>query len=259
MRVATVGEGEPEVAVLAAIHGDEPCGVHAVETWLERASELQRPVKFVVANERALEQDVRYVDADLNRVFPGDRDAPEYERRLAAELLEELEGLTTFSLHSTQSHDEPFAVVTRVDHLAESICPYLSIDAVVEASGFTEGRLIEYADVVEVECGLQGSEEAAENAVSLVGEFLAAVGALPTAERRAEDVPVFRLRRLVPKRPADSYGVLVRNFERVAKGAAFATVDGERLVAEEAFYPVLMSPYGYENEFGYAADLVGSL
>ena len=259
MRVETVGEGEPEVAVLAAIHGDEPSGVHAVETWLDRSPELRRPVKFVVANERALAEDVRYVDADLNRVFPGDPDAPEYERRLAAELLAELEGLTTFSLHSTQSHDEPFAVVDSVDHLAESVCPYLSIDAVVEAGEFVEGRLIGHADVVEVESGLQGSEQAAENAVSLVGEFLAAVGALPAVERRAEEVPVFRLRRLVPKRPADSYGVLVRNFERVAKDAAFATVDGEQLVAEEAFYPVLMSPYGYENEFGYAADLVGSL
>jgi succinylglutamate desuccinylase len=247
------------VAVLGAIHGDEPCGVQAVESWLERSPELKRPVKFIVANERALERNVRYVDADLNRVFPGDPDAPEYERRLAADLLAELEGLTTFSLHSTQSHDQPFAVVNGVDNLAESVCPYLSIDAIVEAAGFTEGRLIEYADVVEVECGLQGSQEATDNAVSLVGEFLAAVGALPASERRVEDVPVFRLRRLVPKRPADSYGVLVRNFERVAEGAAFATVDGEELVAQEAFYPVLMSPYGYEDEFGYAADLVGSL
>ena len=33
----------------------------------------------------------------------------------------------------------------------------------------------------------------------------------------------------------------------------------EEYVAEEPFYPILMSPYGYEDVFGYAGELAGRL
>lgn len=259
MRIEQLGEGTPEIAVLAAVHGDEPCGVYAVERLLEEAPDLERPVKFVVVNERALARNVRYTDVDLNRVFPGDPDAPEYERRLAHRLLQEVRGLTTFSIHSTQSYDRPFAVVEPSGALAETICPYLSIDAVIDAGDFAEGRLIEFADVLEVEAGLQGSEEAKRNAYQLLREFLGAVGALPRGKRQSHEIPVYRLERAIPKQPAESYDVLVDNFERVDPGATFAVADDDSLVADEPFYPVLMSAYGYENEFGYAAELTGKL
>jgi succinylglutamate desuccinylase len=259
MRVEQLGEGDPEIGVLAAVHGDEPCGVRAVETVFSGEPELQRPVKVVVANERALARGVRYTEGDLNRVFPGDPDADSYERRLAHRISQELRGLTTFSMHSTQSYGRPFAVVGSADALAEAVCPYLSIDAVVEATEFSEGRLVEYADVIEVECGLQGTARAGENAVALLEEFLSAVGALPSDRGDPEEVPVFRLSRMVTKRPADEYAVFAANFERVSAGEPFAAVDGEKLIADEPFYPVLMSPYGYENEFGYAGELTGKL
>lgn len=259
MRVEQLGEGTPEIAVLVAIHGDEPCGVYAVDRLLDEAPDLERPVKVVVANERALARGVRYTDVDLNRVFPGDPDSADYERRLAHQLLDELRGLTTFSIHSTQSYDRPFAVLEPDGAMAKTICPYLSIDAVIDAGDFAEGRLIEFADVLEVEAGLQGSEQAKENAYELVREFLGAVGALPRGERRSTEVPVFRLERAIPKQPAEQYDVLVDNFERVDPGATYAIADDDSLVADEPFYPVLMSPYGYENEFGYAARLTGNL
>lgn len=259
MRIEQLGDGEPEIAILAAIHGDEPCGVYAVERLLADDPAVERPVKLIVVNERALARGVRYTETDLNRVFPGSPDADSHEERLAHELLNELRGLTTFSMHSTQSYDEPFAVVDEAGSLAAAVCPYLTVDAVVEATGFTEGRLVEYADVVEVECGLQGTSTAADNAVTLIYEFLSAVGALPSERAPAEEVPVFRLRKLVPKRTAEEYAVFAANFQRVSAGEPFAAIDGEKLVADEPFYPVLMSPYGYEEEFGYAGELSGQL
>jgi succinylglutamate desuccinylase len=258
MRVEQLGEGDPEIAVLGGIHGDEPSGVHAVEWLVEERPDVERPVKCIVANEEALERGVRYVDEDLNRAFPGDPDAPTHEGRLAAELLSELRGCLTLSMHSTQSYDRPFAVVGELDSLAEAVCPYLGVDCVVEAGEFTEGRLVEHADVVEVECGRQGSAEAAENAVELTRAFLGTVGALPE-ERAEERVPVYRLSRLVPKEAGEVHEVFVENFERVAAGEVFAATDGRELAAEEPFYPVLLSPYGYEDVFGYAGELVGQL
>lgn len=53
--------------------------------------------------------------------------------------------------------------------------------------------------------------------------------------------------------------MLVNNFERVEKGCPYATINGEPQIAEEAFYPVLMSATGYASQFGYAAELTDRL
>ena len=178
MRVETLGDGTPEVAIVGGIHGDEPCGVIAIEALLESDLSVERPVKLIVANERALDRDVRYIDEDLNRAFPGSPEADTHEGRLAHELLSEIRGCEILSLHSTQSHPEPFALVEELDGYARSVCPYLSVEALVETAGYSGGRLISYPNVVELECGHQGSRAAAEHAERLSREFLVAVGVL---------------------------------------------------------------------------------
>ncbi|MFB6123513.1 MAG: succinylglutamate desuccinylase/aspartoacylase family protein [Haloferacaceae archaeon] len=257
MRVHQLGDGDPDVAVVAGVHGDEPCGERAVERLLADPPAVSRPVKFVVANELAADRGVRYVDEDLNRAFPGDPGATSHEARLAAELERELDGCTTLALHSTQSYGDPFALVDDVDEETAAICADLGIDAVVETGPFADGRLISYPRTVEVECGYQGSDSAADNALRLVREFLDATGVVPSTSTPRE-VPVFRFTGRVAKPTGrEEYEVFAENFERVAEGETFAAADGDPWVAEEAFYPILMSPYGYERVFGYAGERVG--
>lgn len=247
------------MAVVGGIHGDEPCGVHAVERLLAADEEFTRPVAFVIANERAAEAGERYVDADLNRVFPGDPSADAHERRLAADLAAELAGCTVLAIHSTQSHAEPFAVVDGIDDVARELVPQLPVSAVVDSANFVEGRLFAAdADVVEVEAGLQGSAAAAENALRITRAFLTAMGALP-GDTVSHEVPAFRLLRRLPKESAEEYEVFVENFQPVAAGQTYAASDGHALVADEEFYPVLLSAYGYADVFGYAAERIGVL
>ncbi|TKX75990.1 succinylglutamate desuccinylase [Halorubrum sp. GN11_10-6_MGM] len=266
MEVHDLGDGEPEVAVVGAIHGDEPCGARAVERLLDADLDPKRPVRLIVANEEALEAGERYLDADLNRVFPGNPDAEAHEVRLAAELFDALAGCTTLAIHSTQSYAEPFAVIDSMDEVTRAVAPHLPVGAVIQTDAFTEGRLIEHPHTLEVEAGLQGSEAAADNAYWLSRAFLAATGAIsaPGADDVVdaggrEDVSVFRLRDRIPKPEAEAYEVFARNFERVESGERFAAADGEPLLAEEPFYPVLLSPNGYRDQFGYVADRVGTL
>jgi predicted deacylase len=261
MRVEQLGEGDPEIAVVGAIHGDEPCGVAAIESLLEERPPVERPVKLVVANEAALAAGERYLDDDLNRSFPGDPEAASHEERLASRLSDVLAGCEAVSLHSTQSYDDTFAIVDGMEGFERQVCPRLPADAVVDAGAFDRGRLFVSLDsLVEIECGYQGSEAAAENARHLVRAFLGAVGALPDERHEPRpDLPVYRLVQRVPKRQARTYEVYASNFEHVPAGEPFAAADGEELVAEEGFYPVLMSPYGYEEVFGYAAEWIGTV
>jgi len=261
MRVVQLGEGEPSVAVLGSIHGDEPCGRDGIEAVLADPPAVSRPVKFVVANEEALAAGERYLDTDLNRAFPGDADSDAHEERLAARLTDELRGCTVLGLHSTQSYGGMFALVDELTPMAKAVCPRLSVDAVVQTTGANEGRIFSSIPAtIEIECGFQGSPEAAANAEQVIREFLAATDVTddPAPERR-DALPVFQLGGPIPKDAATEYEVFARNFEPLAAGDPIAAADGERVYAEDAFYPVLLSAEGYENVFGYRATRLGTL
>lgn len=265
MEVYELGDGPAEVAIVGAIHGDEPCGARAIDRLISDGADVERPVKLILANEEALEAGERYLEEDLNRAFPGDPDGETHESRLAHRLQAELTGCTTLALHSTQSSAEQFAVIDSMDEITRGICPHLPVDIVIETDRYTEGRLIEYPHTIEIECGLQGSDAAAENAYWISRAFLAATGALsaPGAEEVVDaggrdDVDVFALRERIPKPTATEYEVFASNFEEVKSGETFAAAGDEDLVADESFYPVLLSSHGYENQFGYVAEYVGS-
>ncbi len=258
VRVEYLGEGVPRIAIIGGIHGDEPSGADAVSRLIEDDPPVEKPVKLIIANEEALSQGVRFIDTDLNRAFGESPDESAHEYELARELAREIEGCLTLSLHSTQSHEEPFGIVNELSDELQRVCPYLSIVALVLVDG-QDGRLFaSNSSLIEVEAGYQESEIARENAYRIAREFLTATGVLHgwTVGR---ELPIFRMGDRLPKPAASTYEVLARNFEEVPAGTVYAKADDEEFVAEEPFSPILLSANGYQNQFGYKGDRVGVL
>ncbi|NIB99575.1 succinylglutamate desuccinylase/aspartoacylase family protein [Halobacterium sp. R2-5] len=253
--VTVAGPGEPEVAVVGGIHGDEPSGVRAVERLREADLDLQRGVAFVVANPAAVAADRRFLDSDLNRVFPGDPDG-DREHRLADELCDVLDSLVTLSIHGTHSCPEPFALVHRSQPAEYELASKLPVRHVVDHSGVNEGTVTSCGCVVEIEVGIQGTDAAAAAAERQALAFLRRVGALPGSPPRSSP-RFYHMTGAVPKPIGADAELYVENFELVPRGTVFARVDDEDLVAEDDFYPVLMSECGYADIFGYEARKLG--
>lgn len=247
--VTVRGPGEPEVAVVGGVHGDETGGVHAVRRLREADLDLQRGVAFVLANPAAIDADQRYLDSDLNRVFPGDPDG-DREERLAARLCELIEDYTTLSLHGTYSQPWPFALIHRSRPREFELAAQLPVPQVVDHWGVNEETITRCGLTVEIEVGAQGSSEAAAAAERQARAFLKRVDALP-GERPDANPDYFHMAEPVPKPSGASYELYVENFERVPEGTVYASVNGQDLVAAEPFYPILMSESGYPDIFGY--------
>jgi predicted deacylase len=269
VRVERLGSGEPSVAVVGGIHGDEPCGVRAVEHLLEADLDLRGSVTLVIANELAIDRDVRYVEEDLNRAFPPMGASPaefafseSHEGRLARRLYDLLSDTLTLSIHSTQSYPDPFGVLVEneagfLEPEQVEVCSRLPIESVVDSSALSDGRMLEALPTVEIEAGYQKSAAATANAIEIAQAFLAATGVVE-GRTRPSPRPVYRIVDRIPKPAVGEYEVFVGNFELVEAGETFAAVDGEPVVAEAAFYPVLLSERGYDDIFGYTAEHVGT-
>ena len=123
----------PTLIILGGIHGNEPAGVLAAERVRRRMqvrkAGLRGEVVLLRGNTRALEQRVRYIDADLNRQWTSEnvrtaglqkQDIPQ-----VSEVCEQIELLTIvraavsrargeiyfLDLHTTSAHGQPFATV----------------------------------------------------------------------------------------------------------------------------------------------------
>lgn len=250
MKVETRGQGEPEHVVVGLIHGDEPCGKKAIEKFLSENREFKKPVKFIIANEEAHEENKRFLEADLNRSFPGDLDSDLHEERLAAKVLKEVQGRKVLDLHSTRSHKGPFATLSTIDGLTVRFCRAAGAENAVHFPQ-ESGAMTERVDGIVLETGYQGTEGAAERSYRALVNFLAAEGIIDDGHELS-DPDFFRYQETVE----GDWEFTAQNFKKVEKGEVFAKRGDEELVAEEDFYPVLMSTDGYEGQLGFKAEKV---
>jgi len=253
MRVRTLGAGDPDVVVAGAVHGDEPCGATAIERFVEEhRHDVQRPVKLVVVNEPALERGVRYVDTDVNRALPGDPTAEAYERRLAHDFFEAVAGCTGLGIHSTVSYDRPFGAVSNLDSRKRAAFEAMGpVEHVMDTTAVSNGRrCVDLPWFVDIEAGEQRTDDAAAYAYDCMVDFLRWAEVLPD-DPRPTATAVYDVFDTVEKEPGAEYRFLGENFRRVEEGEAYATREGEELVAERPFWPMLMSGDGHERLLGY--------
>lgn len=249
MKTETIGEGEPDHAVVYHIHGDEPCGKKAVERFKSSDYEIKKPLKLVFANEEAAKRNVRYTETDLNRSFPGQADSDKHEERLAAGLLEELEGLKILNIHSTRSQPTPFGTLKETEEKTLEIAKATGAKKFAlfeESSGSMEG----FTESALIEAGPQGTEKAAEQAYQVLLNFLGFYDIIEY-EPEVEEPEIYRVFETVEGAGYEFFGA---NFKKVEKGEKYAERNGEDVIAERDFYPVLMSTSGYSDMLGFKAE-----
>lgn len=247
MDVRVIGEGEPEYAVIGLLHGDEPCGKKAIEKLISEERDFKKTVKFILANEKAAEQNKRFLEVDLNRSFPGDPESNQYEERLAAEIMEEIRGLKVFDMHSTKSHEGPFCTLSNIDKQKLDFCRKAGAENIIYFPQ-EAGNWSEFENGILLETGIQGTEKAANGAYKALANFLAAEGVIDEDHTLSD--PEF----LVYQETVEgNWKFKGENFQKVKEGEIYAEKGDRVLKAEEEFYPVLMSTNGYDGQLGFKA------
>lgn len=245
MKTEVLGDGEPEYAVVACVHGDEPEGWEAIQRFKDSDYELEKPLKIVLANEEAKNQGQRFLEKNLNRVFPGDENGS-HEEQLAARIFDELEGLKILDLHTTESEDSPFAIISRHTRTQKQLAKSTGIDVVIDMT-YVEGGLDDHLEAVVVESSR--GENAVEELYKTMVNFLAAEGVIEEEFERSE--PDFF--EVYDHEEGGGYEFTAENFRPVETGQVFAEGRDDTKIADEEFHPVLMSTDGYDDMIGFKA------
>ncbi|MES3004660.1 MAG: succinylglutamate desuccinylase/aspartoacylase family protein [Patescibacteria group bacterium] len=226
----------PKSVVFAGIHGNEKCGVLAFEKVLKDLNIENGEVTFVYGNPRAIEQDVRFTEVNLNRMFKpeegmtlDEKNSYEYNR---AQYLKQFLNQSDFLLdiHASFTLDsKPFVIC---EPNANDIVQYLPFDLVVH--GFDEhepGGTDYYMNKIGkigicVECGYLGDTKSTDIAVETIYSFLKAVGHIESVLSVGEKdyISVYYLYHT----KTDNFRITkdFRDFEEIMQGTLIA-MDGD--------------------------------
>lgn len=253
MRVEIFGEGDPEYAVVASVHGDELCGWHAFNRLKDSDYELEGALKFIIANEKGFRYGKRFIDTNMNRCSEGELESDEYEEREAAKLRDELKDLKVLDIHSTESKKCPFAIIVGQNSEDVDLARSTGLERLVDME-YVDGGITRGINGVVVECGYLDDESAADMAYDILVNFLAAEGLIDEEYERS-DPDLFEV---FDKEKGSDFEFVAENFNPVEEGEVFARKENKLKRAEEKFWPVLMSTDGYDDIIGFKARLVGN-
>lgn len=250
------------MAVVGCVHGDEPIGRKVIQA-LRKVKVGRGKLMTVVANAEAVRRGVRFVDADLNRSFPGRIDGNR-EERLAYELRRRLAAADyVIDIHSTVTDTSDLAIVTRRNGDVAKLVRLLSPKRVaIMPRRMGRGALIHHCHAgISIEYGKEGDRAVYDRVLSDVLSLLFWLGMTGTGpSRRPQTVGFYEVTGSIRKRKGIPANPDIRNFEKVRKGSVIASdADGRTILAKEDFYPVLFDEKAYESIYGFTARKVDSL
>jgi len=108
IRILDSGLPGPNLVIMGGVHGDEPCGVNAINEF--NTIPLIGKITLIIAHLEAVEKNVRYIQSNLNRAFNSEKETK--ETKIAENLkpyLDEADAL--LDIHASTTKDSiPFCI-----------------------------------------------------------------------------------------------------------------------------------------------------
>jgi succinylglutamate desuccinylase len=261
VRLTTDAPG-PRVVMFSGVHGDEISGIHAVEKLffdLFSGARTLRKGSLTLArgNAHAIAAERRYVTYNLNRMYKDaygpEIDRNEYEYTRAQELKSILRECDYFlDLHSAPIAQEPFLIAERhaIAFFARLGLPHIIMGWNKFSGGTTGGDGENYANAhgaiaATLESGSHFEKRSNDVAYRTVLAMLSLLDMIePVADEKRAEAEVIDMYAVVTKEADDfRYAGDVANFQRFARGEAFAFQNGKPLtVGEDSILLIPMKP-----------------
>ena len=253
--VKTVDSGipGPSLAFVYCMHGDEVVG-KVVADRIRQLPLLKGKVVFIIANPDAYKQEKRFVESDLNRVFPG-TETGTYEEVLAHGLTKVIAQVDhLIDIHGTTGLTDPYAIVTKYDQVLFDLIRSAGIANVVLMGEYiASGRsmLDSTKSGFSVEYYTGTPRQSWTRCMAHVKNLLVGLGLLPGKKPVQNELRFFKVVGEIPRHPHFQIEDDVRNFQLVKAGSVIGYYHPERLVAGDDFYPIFYGEKTYATTVCY--------
>lgn len=159
-----------KILFIVATHGDEGFAIPVVK-------ELSKVYKFdwVVSNPKALKENARFTQADLNRSGPGKQNSKVYEEKRAYEIIKKASKYDyVIDIHGTTANTGLFIILSNPDWKNVELAKRINLNKVVLWPGLSDkGPLTQFINnSLEIECGPKNSSATQKRLKVVLKEFL---------------------------------------------------------------------------------------
>lgn len=214
-----------------ATHGNEGFTIPI----LKKLSNLDCSQKFdwIISNPKALKKYQRYIEADLNRVAPGNINSNKYELRRAYDLIKKFNQYQcVIDLHGTPAKTGIFTIVTnpkKENLLLASLLPIQNVVIWSPDNLQKPGPLTQFVDCgVEIECGSKDSIKIQKELGAILVSYLNNIGSKNKKTKYKQRF--FRVYESLLKKDYEDKEEKLKEFEKIK-------INGE------IFFPLLVNRY----------------
>lgn len=222
-------------------HGDE-------KTPLEVIKEDFQRVPFLLANPKALEKNVRFIEKDMNRSFPGNSYGSK-EEGIAMQILKDLKSTykdfeSIIDLHTASCSTPAFVILTKISKKHMELIGQTGIDKVVVMSPtLASGKaLVDHVPCgISIEFGLEGTAMTRKRIKDFFNYFL-------SLKQKDKKIDYFRVFDVLKKENESEKLVReIRAFKLVKRGSRLTNYTGKIKSAHKDFYPILPRSRNYKD------------
>lgn len=237
-------------------HGTETVGL-AVAREIEKLELKSGEIVIHKANELAYKKRRRFIDQDLNRSFPGEKNG-NHEQKLAYKILPLVKSVDlVIDIHSTESGLKDALIVTKLNAKTRECIDAISPKYLLYMRATKNNALMSEAKIgIAFEYGKNSDKKAQENIIKGIKKLLIHLkmvdGKIPM---RVGNTVYFDVYKTIPKPKKAELIQKIKNYKLIKKGMTFANLKGSPIIAQEDFYPILFGENKYKDIFGFAARL----
>lgn len=164
--------------LISATHGDEGFSVSPLERIAKKYSNKEFNYDWTIGNPEALKSGQRFIDADLNRVAPGNLKSKVHEEKRAAEIIN-LSANYRFliDIHGTNANSGIFIIITNPkleNLLLAATLPIKNVVIWAAKESLALGPHTQFAKcpAVEIECGPKNSQKIGQDLEKIITQII---------------------------------------------------------------------------------------
>ncbi len=238
-------------------HGDEKIGLRVAQE-LRKLGVDKTTLTICIANPKAFKAGKRFIDADLNRSFPGKKNG-NYEEKIAYQLSPRIKAADiVIDIHSTRSLLKDAIIVSKLDKQTQKYIRVIGPRCVLYFKATKDRVLIAKAKVgLAFEYGRDNESRTLKKIVSDITRLLRYLG-LVDGRIPTKKVATTYFEVVAPVVKPQGYSLLtsVKNYKFVRKGERIAKKNNRFLVSRHDFFPILFGNNTYPEYFGYRAKKI---
>jgi succinylglutamate desuccinylase len=240
------------------MHGNEHVGLRVFEKVINEIKIIKGTFRFVIANPTAISNNVRFMETDLNRSFPGKKNGS-MEEGLAINILDICKNSDVLiDFHSCPTPTLPFCLTRgRKEEMNLSLLTGIERNVIYPLEFQKGSSLIDFVPLgIGVELGSHLETKATEIGLSCIRNILSEYSLINQSTHKLKKKQVsYKIYDNIIKKGKVTLSKEVENFKLISKGTIFAVDDGKELIANESFYPILFADRKYNNLLGLKANL----